>query len=84
MKAQITINNRNVAEVKIREDILLKPRNDKINYLRQEYNEMLIDKMQTGRNNLVREKYLTVSVETESVENAKTTFSQLDIKYPMH
>lgn len=80
MKAQITINNRNVAEVKIREDILLKPRNDKINYLRQEYNEMLIDKMQTGRNNLVREKYLTVSVETESVENAKTTFSQLDIQ----
>ncbi len=80
MTAQITINNRRLDQDEFRNDILLKPQNDKLNYLREEYNDMLLDKIQSSKNNLVHEKYLTISVESENIEMANNSFTQIDVQ----
>lgn len=78
VKMQISINNRNVDKEKFCQNTLLKHKNDELNDLREEYNNMLLDKMAEGRNNLKKEKYLTLTIEEENIENAVSTFSRLD------
>ena len=75
---QISINNRNIDIEEFQNRVLLKPQNDELNDLRDEYNQMLLDKMQEGRNNMIREKYITLSIEAPTVEEAVSQFSRLD------
>jgi len=78
MMAQMTVMNRSVDPEIVKNKVLLKPRNDRFNKYRDEYNQMLIDKMSEGRNNLTQEKYLTVTVTAASIEEAENTFKRLD------
>jgi type IV secretory pathway VirB4 component len=75
---QISINNRNIDIEDFKQTVLIKPQKDNMNDLREEYNNMLLNKMQEGRNNMSREKYLTVSLPTETVEEAVSQFARLD------
>ena len=75
---QISINNRNVDVSEFQRKVLLKPQNDSLNDYREEYNQMLLDKMQEGRNNITREKYITLSIEAPSIEEAVSQFARLD------
>lgn len=75
---QITVFNRRVDEQKIAEEILFKHRNDGLNEYRDEVNEILKNNLSEGKNNLVREKYLTVCQECEDVETAASNFTRLD------
>ena len=75
---QISINNRNIDKEEFQNRVLLTPQQDDLNYLREEYNQMLLDKMAEGRNNMVREKYITLSIQANSVEEAVTQFNRLD------
>ena len=61
VRLQLVIYNRNMDERHVRERILL-PYRDTLNALREEYNEMLKDKMSEGRNNITKEKDVTVSI----------------------
>lgn len=75
---QITINNRNVDEKEVLDTVLCKMENDDFNELRVENNNMLKAKMSEGRNNLVSDKYLTISGKYESLQDAKNSFSRID------
>ena len=75
---QINIFNRNVDKDKYYDTVLLKHKQDGLDPLRDEMNGILISKINEGKNNLVKEKYLTVSVKAEDVMNAHNTFSRLD------
>lgn len=75
---QISINNRNIDIEDFQKKVLIAPQRDSLNDLREEYNEMLIKKMSEGRNNMVREKYITLSFESPSVEEAISKFARLD------
>ena len=75
---EITINNRNIDQELFCENTMLKPQHDELNYLREEYNQMLMDKMAEGRNNLKKEKYLTLTIHAEGIEEAVSVFSRLD------
>ena len=75
---EITINNRNVDHELFAQNTLLKPQHDNLNFLREEYNKMLLDKMTEGRNNIKNEKYITLRIQAESIEDAITTFARLD------
>lgn len=75
---QISINNRNIDIAEFQQRVLLKPQGDELNEYREEYNKMLLDKMQEGRNNMSREKYITLSIEAPTIEEAVSQFSRLD------
>jgi type IV secretory pathway VirB4 component len=83
MHAQITINNRNIDPEKFAQSTLIEYRRDTLDEYREEYNEMLLQKMQEGKNNLKHEKYLTVAIEAESIDDAVTTFKRLDMEIAM-
>ena len=57
---------------------LLPMQEDGLDYLREERNTMLRKKIMEGRNHLVKEKYLTVSLKADSLEAAQTAFLRLD------
>lgn len=78
IKFQITINNKNINQDDFMQKVLIHEKGDALDVYRQEYNEMLMKKMSEGRNNMSREKYLTVSVEAESFEAATIVFARLD------
>ena len=75
---QITIFNRSVPMETIKDNFLMKLKNDNLNEYREEYNEMLLGKMEEGNNNIVREKYLTISIKADSVSKAIMRFNTLD------
>ena len=78
VRLQLVIYNRNMDERHVRERILLPYKRDTLNALREEYNEMLKDKMSEGRNNITKEKYVTVSIRSDSLDDAFTKFAKLD------
>lgn len=80
--SQITIFNRSTDIDEVRNNILLKPQRDEFYTYREEYNTMLLDKMKEGRNNIKKERYITVTVEKTDIESAMSIFNNLDIEIP--
>lgn len=77
-KFQITINQRNINMQDFTEQTMLAMKGDRLDELREERNSMLSKKMLEGRNNLHKEKYLTVAVEAPDFESAGAMFARLD------
>ena len=59
VRFQISIFNRNVDRDKFYDNVLLRHKHDELDEYRDEMNEILISKINEGKNNLMREKYLT-------------------------
>ncbi len=75
---QITINNRTVDPDEFNKRILMQYRADGLDDLRQEFNGLIMEKMQEGKNNLRPEKYLTVSVPADNVREAINRFQVIE------
>lgn len=75
---QLVIYNRNMDEQRVQEIILMPYRADMLNEYREEYNQMLKDKMAEGRNNIAREKYIIVSIKASDLEDAFMKFTKID------
>ena len=73
---QITIANENINISDFEKDILISKKSDQLNYFRNEYNAMLKSKA-IETNNLQQEKYITLSAEKKTYEEAKTYFQRL-------
>lgn len=78
VRCQIVLNNKNVDMRGFRKDCLLSMRGDGLDDYRREYNAIVASKMEEGRNNLKKERYLAVSIEAENLDAAKHAFSRLD------
>jgi len=78
IRIELTIFNRNIDEEHIRKKILIPYGRDGLNEYREEYNAMLRDKMKEGRNNIVKEKYITLTMNAMDSEDAFTKFSKID------
>ena len=74
--AKITINNRRLNMLDFEDRILLKMMDDKLDVYRQEYNDMLTDKA-TGSNAIIQDKYITISVNRKSIEDARLYFARI-------
>lgn len=74
---QITILNRVLDKDRLMDQVEISPRGDGYDSQRQEYNSLIARRLETGRNNTVTEKYLTLSIEAESVEEAKVILSRM-------
>ena len=71
--SKITVNNRRMDRREIARDILLPSRNDRLDEYRKEYNRILLEKA-LSTTSMVQDKYLTISVFKNSIEDARTYF----------
>ena len=72
---KITVNNHRLNKKDFENSILMPLKDDKLDVYRKEYNEMLLEKA-TGANGIAQEKYITVSINKRSVEDARTYFAR--------
>ena len=75
---QTVINIRNIEQDTVLKSVLIKNNADSLSEYRDEYNKMLRDKLNEGRNNLICEKYIIVGTTCVNAEAAKTTFTRID------
>ena len=73
---KITIANRRFNKLDFEKTIMLPMEKDELNQYREEYNKMLLDKM-AGANGIIQEKYITISIEKKSIEEARSYFSRV-------
>lgn len=52
---------------------------DDMNVYRDEYNNMLLDKMSSGKNNLKTDRIMTISIPAENIKEAIKKFSRIDM-----
>ena len=74
---KITINNRRLNGAEFRRSILMRERGDGLDDYRREYNSVLTDKAAES-NDLIQDKYITVSVPRRNMEEARTFFHRVD------
>lgn len=71
---QLTLHNNVVNEREFKSRILLNHMNDGFDEYRDEYNEMLLEKMQQGQNGITTKKYLTITVTAADLQIAQQKF----------
>lgn len=81
--SKITVNNRRMDRREIARDILLPSRNDRLDEYRKEYNRILLEKA-LSTTSMVQDKYLTISVFKNSIEDARTYFARVGAEFQMH
>lgn len=69
--AQFTIFNRRTSAAKIKERFLLKPKSDDQQIFRDDYNKILADKIEEGRNDIQKERYMTLTLKTTDIIMAR-------------
>ena len=75
--AKITISNRHMNPEDFQNKILLKEKRDRLDLYRKELNQMIRAKVGNG-NNLVQDKYITISTIRKNIEEARTFYSRVD------
>lgn len=78
VRIEITVFNRNIDSDRVKEDVLIPLKGDQYDYLREEQNAILLNKMSEGKNNLAHEKYLTVTIEADGIDAANVVFNRID------
>ncbi len=76
--AKITINNRRLNGADFQHSVLMRLKGDELDRYRQEYNGILTEKALES-NNLIQDKYITISVARKSIDEARTFFKRVDI-----
>lgn len=80
---KITVNNHKIDLHKFKEDIFIPFKEDGLDEYRKEYNEMLLDKLKES-DDIVQEKYLTLTVFKNNVEEARSYFSRIGTELSSH
>ena len=81
--SKITVLNRRLNRVDFEKNTMIPMANDDLDVYREEYNKMLMDKA-LGSNSIIQEKFLTISVNKKSVEEARTYFSRISADLSNH
>lgn len=74
----LTINNRSVNQQEFCDNVLIKEVGDKFDYLRKQMNTIILNRMNEGKNGIIKDKYLTVAVHTLSAKKAYAVFQRMD------
>lgn len=75
---QVSLVNRYLDKEKFHDIILTKMQGDEQDELRKEFNSILESKEKIGDNEIVKNRYLTISIEADSIDMARSKFTQLD------
>jgi hypothetical protein len=73
---KITLNNRHLNRKNFADTVLMKLKNDYLDYYRMEYNDVIMSKA-TGGNGIIQEKYVTLSVCKKNIEDARAYFARV-------
>jgi len=73
---KLTINNRHIDLSVFKQDVLLKSKDDNLNNYREEYNRVMLEKINES-NMIVQEKYITVSVYKKNIDEARSYFARI-------
>ena len=68
---QVSVINRVMDQETVEEAAFMPYRPDSYNALRREFNRVIHDRLATGRNNTVTDKYFTITVEAEDYEDGR-------------
>ena len=79
VKAEVTIYNRTRDMELFQNEVMVEMQNDDLNAFREEYNQMLIQKMSAANNNIEKVKILTLTIEEDSIQEAVAAFARLDV-----
>ncbi|WP_296115169.1 VirB4-like conjugal transfer ATPase, CD1110 family [uncultured Anaerococcus sp.] len=71
----VTINNKKIYLDEFTSEILLDKNEDGMDHLRDEYNEMLINKVSEGINSIQRERYITLTLKADTYKEALEKFN---------
>ena len=80
---KITIANRRLNKIDFEKTIMLPMENDNLDEYRKEYNKMLLSKV-SGSNGIIQEKYITISVDKKSIEEARNYLSRVGVELSNH
>lgn len=78
MTVELTMYNRTVNISQFQQNVMMEAKQDNLNEYRDEYNQMLLNKMTGAKNNLKTEKYLTISLPARDVAEAAERFEHVD------
>lgn len=77
---QFNIINRKMSLDKTKEMFFLKARNDGNSEYRDDYNGIIEENIKTGRNDIHKERYVTLTVEAKDIIEANKLFGTLDLE----
>lgn len=80
---KITIANRRLNKIDFEKTMMIPMANDELDKYRKEYNKMLLSKI-SGANGIVQEKFITISVEKKSIEEARNYFTRVGTDLTNH
>lgn len=80
---KITINNRRLNRLDFENSILIPMREDGLDTYRKEYNKMLMDTA-IGANSMIQEKYITISINKKTVDDARGYFARVGADLMAH
>ena len=75
---KLTIGNKNKDMEKVREEIFLKQASDNFNNYRNDYNNIIKDKVVEGRQGIEQEFFITVTIKRKSYQDAKAQFNIIE------
>ena len=75
---KITVNNHYINKKDFEKNMLLNYVNDGLDEYRKEYNTMLLNKVNKF-NNIIQEKYITVTINKNSLEEARNYFNRIEM-----
>ncbi len=82
--SKITINNRTLNQKDFSERILMDLKGSYLDAYRQEYNDMLTAKAMQSTNNVVQEKYITISTSRKNIVDARVFFNRITSELTTH
>lgn len=81
--SKLTINNRRINKVDFEKTIMIDMNDDELDLYRKEYNKVL-EEQTTASNNIVQEKYITVTVTKKNIEEARNYFNRISADITNH
>ena len=78
VEIETTLYNKTIDIEHFKEEVLMPMQADSLNEYREEFNDMLIEKMSGSKNNLTTKKLLTVAVKAPNIKEAISKFSTID------
>ena len=80
---KISITNRRLNKIDFENTILLPMCNDNMDIYRKEYNNMLLSQI-VGSNGIIQEKYITITINKNSLDEARTYFRRVGTELSNH
>lgn len=80
---KFTILNSKIDKVEIENNIKIENENDRLDKFRKEYNKIIEDSAKSS-NGIKQEKYITVTVNKKSLEEARTTIRRIAVELNKH